>query len=160
NQSLAKTNASLVSSNQDLAEFASAASHDMQEPLRKIQAFGDLLHDSCAGKLDPESAEYLGRMQDAAKRMRALVTDLLALSRVTKADAPPALVDLNPVAREVLSALDFRIRELNAVVEVGDLPTVHADPTHMRQLFQNLIGNGLKFHRPGIPPRISVSSSA
>jgi signal transduction histidine kinase len=87
------------------------------------------------------------------------VTDLLALSRVSRDSTHVERVDLNVIAREVLSDLEVRVRELDAAVEVGQLPAVIGDPTQMRQLFQNLLGNGLKFHRPGVAPCLSITSS-
>jgi signal transduction histidine kinase len=102
-----------------------------------------------------DARDYVARMRAAAVRMQELIQDLLAFSRVSRGD-PPALVELGRVAREVVSDLDGRVRGTGGSVEVGDLPVVRADPTQMRQLLQNLIANALKFHRPGVPPRVSV----
>ena len=146
----------LERSNRELESFASVASHDLQEPLRKIQAFGGRLEAKCAGQLAPEGADYLARIQNAAGRMRTLIDDLLAFSRVTTKAQPFMAVDLGRVAREVVSDLEERIRSTSGKVEVGELPTVEADPTQMRQLLQNLIGNALKFHRPEEPPVVRV----
>jgi len=150
-------NARLEASNQDLAEFAAAASHDMQEPLRKIQAFGDMLRASCEGRLEPEGLQYLARMQDAAGRMRTLVRDLLVLSRVTRDDSKRVEVPLDQTIQEVLSDLEVSLLQVQGKVEIGELPKIDADPTQMRQLFQNLIGNALKFHRKGDPPVVEIS---
>jgi len=143
-------------SNRELQEFASVASHDLQEPLRKIQAFGDRLEAKCGAALGDEGRDYLGRMRNAAGRMRTLIDDLLAFSRVTTKAQPFAPLDLGKVAREVACDLDARVAQTGGRIEIGDLPTIHADPTQMRQLLQNLIGNGLKFHRDGVPPVIRV----
>jgi PAS domain S-box-containing protein len=147
----------LARSNQELQDFAYVASHDLQEPLRKIQAFGDLL-ESEFGKELGEGSEYLGRMRNAASRMSVLIEDLLAFSRVTTKAHPYVKVNLNNILRDVVSDLESRIEKTKGTVEVQSLPVVWADPTHMRQLFQNLVGNALKFNRPGVPPVVKVSA--
>jgi len=158
NADLKAFTAKLEWSNRELQEFASVASHDLQEPLRKIQAFGDRLEAKAGPALGDEGRDYLGRMRAAAGRMRTLIDDLLAFSRVSTKARPFAPLDLGKVAREVLSDLEGRIAQTSGRVEAVDLPTVAADATQMRQLFQNLIGNGLKFHKPGVPPAIRVSA--
>ena len=150
--------AKLEWSNRELQEFASVASHDLQEPLRKIQAFGDRLEAKAGPALGDEGRDYLGRMRAAAGRMRTLIDDLLAFSRVSTKARPFVPLDLGKIAGEVVSDLEGRIAQTGGRVEVGPLPTIAADATQMRQLFQNLIGNGLKFHRPGVPPPLRVSS--
>jgi signal transduction histidine kinase len=151
-----RINRELARSNRELESFASVASHDLQEPLRKITAFGDRLRTRCAGALDETSNDYLERMQNAAGRMQTLINDLLAYSRVTTKAQPFVSVDLGQVAREVLSDLELRIEKTGAQVEVGELPTIEADPLQMRQMFQNLLSNALKFQRPEAPPVIKV----
>ncbi len=148
--------AKLEQSNRELQEFASVASHDLQEPLRKIQAFGDRLEARCAAALDEQGRDYLARMQSAARRMRTLIDDLLTFSRVQTTGQAFLPVDLNAIAHEVKSDLEARIQQTGGEVRIGVLPTVHADPTQMRQLLQNLIGNGLKFHRPDAVPLVQV----
>ncbi len=145
-------------SNQELQDFAYVASHDLQEPLRKIQAFGDLLENEYSDTLGQSGQEYLERMRSAAARMSTLIQDLLAFSRVTTKAKPNELVDLNTIAKDVVSDLEERIHTTDGVINISQLPSVYADTTHMLQLFQNLIGNALKFHREGIPPRINVYS--
>jgi len=147
---------SLSRSNQELQDFAYVASHDLQEPLRKIRAFGDILQAEYSEALG-SGAEYLVRMQNAASRMSTLIQDLLAFSRVTTRDQVPEPIDLAKVVGEVVIDLEWRIEELGGTVDVGELPVITADATHMRQLFQNLIGNALKFHRPDVAPVVSVS---
>jgi light-regulated signal transduction histidine kinase (bacteriophytochrome) len=132
------------------------ASHDLQEPLRKISAFGDRLKGHCGESLDEKGNDYLERMHKAASRMQTLIHDLLAYSRVTTRAQPFAPVSLRTVTQEVLSDLELRIEKSGARVEVGALPTIHADPLQMRQLLQNLLSNALKFQRPGTPPVIHV----
>ncbi len=148
----------LQNSNDQLQEFASVVSHDLQEPLRKILAFGDRLKTKCADSLSEQGRDYLARIQDATQRMQTLIRDLLTLSRVTSQGQPFLPVDLAKIVREVVSDLEIRIEQTHAHVEVGFLPVIQADPSQMRQLFQNLLGNALKFQRPGEPPEVVVSS--
>jgi two-component system sensor kinase FixL len=148
--------AQLERSNRELQDFASVASHDLQEPLRKIQAFGDRLRSKCQAALDETGRDYLDRMQNAASRMRSLIDDLLTFSRVSSKAQPFEPTDLGQVARDVVSDLEVRIQQSNGQVEVDNLPTIDADPLQMRQLLQNLIGNGLKFHRQEESPAIRV----
>ncbi len=150
--------ASLERSNRELQDFAAVASHDLQEPLRKIQAFSDRLKARAGPALDETGRDYLDRMQNAAARMQTLVNELLTFSRVTTRAQPFVPTDLGKVAREVLSDLETRIEQTGGRVELADLPTVEADATQMRQLFQNLIANALKFHRPDAPPVVKVSA--
>ncbi len=148
----------LQRSNKELEEFAYVSSHDLQEPLRKIQAFGDLLVEEYGDKLG-DGYEYLSRIQGSAQRMSALIEDLLTFSRVTTKPSVPKQVDLNEVVQTAISDLQGRIEKENGTVNVEPgLPTVLADETHMRQLFQNLISNGLKFHPADRPPVVTVSA--
>ncbi|TYO98902.1 PAS domain S-box-containing protein [Geothermobacter ehrlichii] len=147
----------LEESNRELEEFAYVASHDLQEPLRKISAFGDRLVSKYADRLDETGRDYLARMQNASVRMQTLISDLLSFSRVTTKARPFEVVDLNRVVGEVISDIEVRATELNATIEVGELPTIDAEPLQMRQLFQNLLGNALKFHRQGVAPEIRVA---
>ncbi len=155
---LHEANESLQRSNRELEQFASVASHDLQEPLRKIQAFGDRLMTRCAGELGEQGRDYLARMQSSATRMRSLIDALLSFSRVTTKAQPFASVDLNAIAKDVLSDLEDRIHRMGGRVDLGPLPTLEADGSQMRQLLQNLIGNGLKFARPDEPPIVQVAS--
>jgi PAS domain S-box-containing protein len=139
----------LARSNAELEQFAYVASHDLQEPLRKIQAFGDRLRTKHEAGLGPEGLDYLTRMQNAAARMQILIQDLLSLSRVTSNSKPFTSVDLGDVVRTVVSDLEMRIHDANGRVEIGALPVIFGDRGQMAQLFQNLIGNGLKFRKPG-----------
>ncbi|MDJ0736787.1 MAG: PAS domain-containing protein [Nostocaceae cyanobacterium] len=148
----------LTRSNQELQQFAFVASHDLQEPLRKIKTFADRLKATCKDALTPQGQDYLARMQNAASRMQILIEDLLALSRVTTRGQPFIQISLNKITQEVLSDLEVRIQQTGGRVEVGDLPTINADPIQMRQLLQNLIGNALKFHRQEVPPVVKVYS--
>jgi PAS domain S-box-containing protein len=145
-------------SNEELEKFAYVASHDLQEPLRKIQAFGDRLSTRCQNQLSEQGAEYLERILSSAGRMRRLIDDLLTFSRVTTKTQPFAPVDLNEVLAEVVADLEARLIQVDGRIEVNPLPTIEADQTQMRQLFQNLIGNALKFRRADTPPVVSVCS--
>jgi PAS domain S-box-containing protein len=158
-QAMAATNAELEQRNQTLREFAYIASHDLQEPLRKISAFADLMREDYQDAVDETGEYYLERMQDAAERMSTLINDLLAYSRVTTQTEPYETVDLNEILDNVCSDLEIRIREVGGRIEAEDLPRIEADPTQMRQLLQNLIGNALKFHREGVPPVVHVSAT-
>ena len=146
----------LERSNRELQDFASIASHDLQEPLRKIEAFGDRLKAKCADDLGDIGRTYVDRMQDAATRMRCLINDLLSYSRVTTNARPFVPVDLGRIAAEVMSDLQVTIEQADARIELGELPVVEADPTQMRQLLQNLLSNALKFRRPGVPPVVHI----
>ncbi len=155
---LAHKAAELARSNGELEQFAFVASHDLQEPLRKIQAFGDRLKIKCEAVNLDEGRDYLERMQSAAARMQTLINDLLTFSRVISSSQPFIPVDLGAVAREVLGDLEHRIEKTSGQVMLGKLPTIEADPTQMRQLFQNLIGNALKFQLPNALPIIKVDA--
>ncbi len=146
----------LERSNLDLEHFASVASHDLQEPLRKIQTFGDQLQRKCADDLDERGQMYVERMQAASTRMRTLIEDLLSYSRVTSGARPFADVDLGELAAEVLDDLERAVEDAGAEVHVGTLATIAADRTQMRQLLQNLLANALKFRREGVPHRVEV----
>ena len=150
--------AKLERSNRDLQDFAYIASHDLQEPLRKIQAFGDRLKAKYNDVLGDTGRDYLARMFDAAGRMQTLINDLLSFSRVTTKAQPFAPIELDKVLREVLSDLEVRIEQTHGRVEAAALGTIEADALQMRQLFQNLIGNALKFHKPDVPPVIRIQS--
>ncbi len=149
----------LERSNRDLEEFASVASHDLQEPLRKVQAFGARLNKSHGAELGDEGRDSLARMSNAAQRMQDLISDLLAFSRVrTKAESYE-LVDLNQVVRGVMTDLELQIEESAGRIDLNKLPEIEADSRQMRQLFQNLLGNALKFRRKDVPPAVEISAS-
>jgi PAS domain S-box-containing protein len=150
--------AKLEQSNRDLQEFAYIASHDLQEPLRKVLAFGDRLASKYGELLDETGRDYLKRMRDASKRMQILINDLLSFSRVSTRAQPFVKVDLNLLCQEVVSDLENRIDQTQGRVKIGQLPVIEADPTQMHQLLQNLINNALKFHQEGISPIIQVSA--
>jgi len=156
NAELGKYNRQLELLNQELKDFAFVASHDLNEPLRKIRTFGDMVGKRLAGSTDETSKDYLKRMETAAARMQNLLDSLLSYSRVsTKADLMEK-TDLRASVKEALSNLEILMEEKNADVGIGDLPIIEADRVQMTQLFQNLIGNALKFHREGEAPRVEI----
>jgi light-regulated signal transduction histidine kinase (bacteriophytochrome) len=147
----------LEDSNRDLRDFVFIASHDLQEPLRKIQSFGSLLEAECAAGLGAEGRDYVARMRGAAGRMRTLIDNLLSLARVTTKAHPFRPLELDAVLRQVLADLGPRIRECGAEIALEPLPALHGDASQLGQLFQNLLGNALKYRRPGETPRIRVA---
>jgi signal transduction histidine kinase len=148
--------AELARSNAELEQFASIASHDLQEPLRKVQTFAAQVRATESDRLSEQGQDFLRRMSEAAGRMRALIDDLLTFSRVSTQAKPFAAVDLDAVVSPVLADLEVAIEESGARIDVGPLPTVEADATQMRQLLLNLIGNALKFRREGVAPEVVV----
>lgn len=147
----------LKASNEELQSFATIAAHDLQEPLRKIQTFGERLKVKGEKVLPPELLDYVNRIQSSSTRMRTLIDDLLSYSRVTSRAAPFEKIDLSKIVGEVLSDLEVRIEQTKAKISVQKLPNIEADPSQMRQLFQNLISNAMKFQKPDVPPVIEVS---
>lgn len=147
----------LSRSNRELEDFAFVASHDLQEPLRKILAFGDRLKLQYQSELGEEGRDYLERMMSASARMQTLINDLLSFSRLATRANPIEKIDLNEVVADTLSDLEIKIEETDARVVVGELPVIEADPTQMRQLFQNLIGNALKFQKQDATPEVEVT---
>ncbi len=147
----------LTASNAELEQFAYVASHDLQEPLRKIQAFSDRIIAKYNDILPPQGQDYLVRMQSAASRMQILIHDLLDLSRVTTKAQPFTKTNLKEIVQEVLEDLEILIQQNQGKVYYQDLPTLKADPLQMRQLFQNLISNALKFHKSDLPPEINIT---
>lgn len=148
--------AALARSNRELEAFASIASHDLQEPLRKVEAFGDRLKRKYEPELGDDGKMYIDRMQNAVIRMRALINDLLDYSRVTTKGKPFEPINLNEVLEDVVSDLEVRIEDVKGEVSVDTLPAIDADRTQMHQLFLNLVANALKFHRPDQPPMVRI----
>jgi PAS domain S-box-containing protein len=152
---LYKTTRELERSNAALQDFASIASHDLKEPLRKIHTFGGMLTRK-NDPLSPEAKGYLDRMMASVTRMQSLIDGLMSYSRVTTKGNAFALTDLNEVVKGVLNDLEVRLQETGAHVTMATLPSLPADAVQMRQLFQNLIENALKFHRPNAPLCIHI----
>jgi hypothetical protein len=158
-QALAKANHDLEKSNAELAQFAYIASHDLQEPLRKIKTFTHLLQESIAEKLDPQAQRFIEKINSSTSRMTALVRDVLVYSQVAKEKQLFQEVDLNKILKGVLEDFDLLIEQTQASVKIPELPVIKAIPLQMTQLFGNLIGNSLKFTRPGTKPEIEISVS-
>ena len=152
---LQNINHKLEQSNMDLLQFASVASHDLKEPLRKIQAFGNLLEESAKQKLDPSELNYLNKVIKSSRRMQTLIEDILTLSRLSENDTPHAIVDLNVVVAQIIDDLEISIKEKNATIVVHHLPVVLGIPGQMHQLFQNIISNAIKFNEAS--PAIEIS---
>ncbi|MDX5346353.1 MAG: PAS domain S-box protein [Hymenobacteraceae bacterium] len=150
--------AELERSNRELQDFAYVSSHDLQEPLRKIQAFGDRLKTKDYNQLSEQGKDYVDRMLNAAVRMQNLINDLLTFSRVTSKSKPFERVNLDKILTEVLSDLEVSIEQSGAEIKRTPLPEIDADPTQMRQLFQNLVSNAIKFRKENEKPVVTISS--
>ncbi len=157
-QALERTNAELNLSNENLQQFAYIASHDLQEPLRKVQAFGDVLRQQYGSELGTNGLDLIVRMESAALRMSVLIKDLLAYSRITTHREPMQPISLNRVVADVFTDLSQIIKETKATISVGDLPTLPGDSRQLRQLFQNLVSNALRYHKPDQVPVITIGS--
>jgi PAS domain S-box-containing protein len=158
-RALAAQRRELQRSNDALHEFASVASHDLQEPLRKIISFGERLDMTLGPSLEGNPKDYLRRMLGAAARMRSLINDLLAYSQVTTRVHQFTPTDLAGIAREVMADLETTIADSGGKVEIDHLPVIEADALQMRQLLQNLMGNAIKYRRKDQPPVVRVTSS-
>ncbi len=154
---LEASNYDLRRSNENMEKFAHIASDDLQEPLRKIQSFGDILKNQYASQLS-EGADHLERMQIAAGRMSLLIKDLLSFSRISTRQEAAAPINLRNVVTEVLDDLEVAIQQADGQVFVDELPTILGDASQLRQLFQNLLSNALKFRKNGVTPRIQIQA--
>jgi light-regulated signal transduction histidine kinase (bacteriophytochrome) len=148
--------ADLRRSNDELEQFAYVASHDLQEPLRKVASFCQMLQRRYGGQLDEKADQYIEFAVDGAKRMQQLINDLLAFSRVGRTSEGMAPLSTREVAERALSALESAVEQSDARVDIGELPEVTGDDTLLTQLFQNLIGNAIKFRAPGRPPVVTL----
>ena len=149
----------LSQSNKELEQFAYVASHDLQEPLRMVASYIQLLQRRYKGQLSTEADEFINYSVDGVIRMKTLINDLLIYSRVNTKEAPLEAVDLNKVMKQTLTNLKATIDESGATVNVETLPTVSANSLHMNQLFQNLISNAIKFRKEGVPPVVNISAA-
>lgn len=156
---LKQSNEELIKSNNELAQFAYVASHDLQEPLRKIQIFITGIQDWDNDKLSDRGKDYFTRIHSASKRMQQLILDLLSFSRASTSEKHFEQVDLNKVLQTVREQLKDSIDSMNAVIKVSKLPIVKAISYQFEQLFTNLLSNALKFSKKGIPPRIDITYS-
>ena len=149
----------LKRSNQDLEQFAFVASHDLQEPLRKIKMFSKSLQRKLDPTLTDETRDQLARMQNASERMQVMIDGLLQLSRINRRGDKFQPLELTIVLNDVISDLEARIKSTGGQIYLEELPSIEADVLQIRQLFQNLIGNALKFHRPDTAPIIKITGS-
>jgi signal transduction histidine kinase len=156
---LAELTDDLSRSNRDLEQFAYVASHDLQEPLRKITSFCQLLQQRYGGQLDERADQYIAFAVDGAKRMQVLINDLLAFSRVGRLSGDPEPTDLDRSLQRAIDTLSDVIQESGATVEHGELPEVYGEPNLLAAVFQNLIGNAVKFRRPGVAPVVRISAT-
>ena len=156
NRTLGRRAGELARSNEQLERFASIASHDLQEPLRKVRTFAERLERQEGDRISDTGRDYLTRMTDAAQRMQDLIDDLLAFSRITTQRKRIEHVELTDVAREVVADLEAVVHDADATVHVGELPGLAADPLRMRQLLQNLVSNAIKFRRDGVPSVVHI----
>ncbi|HWV67881.1 hybrid sensor histidine kinase/response regulator [Chitinophaga sp.] len=155
-EELREINKSLEASNHDLQQFASVASHDLKEPLRKIQLFGAILRDRFL-QTDPNALSYMERIVGSSERMARLINDLLSYSRLSVASINE-IADFNKIIQEILVDLELMITERNAVITVEKMPQIEAVPGQIRQVFQNIISNALKFSRKDVPPQVNISA--
>ena len=159
NESLQKKAKELVISNTELEQFAYVASHDLQEPLRMITSFLSQLEKKYAGTLDEKGKKYIHYAVDGAKRMRQIILDLLEFSRVGKTNESKEQLDLNVLLGDILILFRKKIEEKRAIITVEDLPTIHAFKAPLRQIFQNLISNALKYSQDNKPVRILIKAT-
>jgi light-regulated signal transduction histidine kinase (bacteriophytochrome) len=158
NQQLTENNTHLKNTNQELDRFAYVASHDLQEPLRKMMLFTERLNQKLQGKVDDDVEVYLNKVSKASQRMQQLVNDLLRFSRHTNDILEFEKTDLNEVLHEVLSDMEIDIQKREAIITSTELPSLHVIPSQIRQLFQNLISNSLKFCLDGCTPQIHIKT--
>lgn len=158
NSELIQANERLVRSNNNLQQFAYIASHDLQEPLRKIQSFGSLLSEQYEAVLDTHGLDMLKRMTTAGRRMSTLIRDLLSFSRISTHREASVPVSLTSVINDALTNLEMAVVEEGANIVIEPMPVVLGDAVQLNQLFQNLISNALKFHKPGTPPVIQIKA--
>ncbi|MEI6102308.1 MAG: ATP-binding protein, partial [Methanothrix sp.] len=157
-QALVKNSEDLARSNADLAQFAYVASHDLQEPLRTITRFVQLLEKRYQGKLDQDADEFIGFIVSGTKRMQQLINDLLAYSRVNTRKEPPNIMKIEDAIQRAMQNIQYVLEDTRGTIIYGEMPSIIADEPQMTQLFQNLIGNALKFHGEEAP-RVEISAA-
>ena len=156
---LAEANSNLQRSNAELAQFAYIASHDLQEPVRKVSTFAQMLEQSLGNGVDERATRYLSKINTASSRMTTLIRDVLSYSQLSREKEVFEAVDLRDIVQNIESDFELLIEQKQAKIDYGDLPVVEAIPLQMSQLFGNLISNSLKFSRPGVPPHLRISTA-
>jgi light-regulated signal transduction histidine kinase (bacteriophytochrome) len=156
---LENANKELKRSNANLEEFAYAASHDLKEPIRKIHFFADRLQSHLTEKLDEQAIRYFEKLQTGANRMSTLIDDLLMYSHINRGASHLESVDLGHVLSLVEEDLELAIKDKEGEIHIGQLPTITGHKRQLQQLFENLVGNSLKYSQPGVPPNILINSS-
>ncbi|KAA6432750.1 PAS domain-containing protein [Dyadobacter flavalbus] len=157
NQRLEEINSELETSNHDLQQFASVASHDLQEPLRKILIFSTMLRNRHMDELSGDSLNYLDKIISSSQRMRTMINDILSYSRLSTNVSYFSLTNLKEVVNEVIEDYEILINEKNATVIINELPEIEVNRGQIKQVFQNLISNSIKFSKAGQPPVIRIS---
>ena len=156
-EQLEQINHALEVSNHDLQQFASVASHDLQEPLRKIQTYSNLMKDRFSQEFSPAADNYLNKIITSSERMRILIHDILSFSRLSEKENKFETTDLTQLIKDLLKDFELLVEEKRATVTISNLPEIDVNPSQIRQVFQNIISNSLKFTHPNIPPVISIS---
>jgi len=159
NRELAQNNSRLLNANHSLEQFAHVASHDLQEPLRKLMQFTEYLSQDCGDELSEDGRYFVEVISTSARRMRQLVRDILLLSSASGKELKRIPVDLNETIREIMQDLEIAVREADATIEAGELHTIDADPTLVNQLLHNIISNALKYRTAERPPNIRIDSA-
>lgn len=157
-RALDEANKFLERSNKELEQFAFVTSHDLQEPLRKIQTFGDILHDQHMGSMDEKGRAYVEKIVSSSRRLSLLINSLLRFSLLNQTGGTLENVNLNTILSDVLEDYELLIKQKNAILTVGKLPEMKADPIQINQLLSNLLGNALKFSREGITPKLKIAA--
>jgi light-regulated signal transduction histidine kinase (bacteriophytochrome) len=153
-------NAELQRANQDLEQFAYSASHDLQEPLRSVKIYSELLTANCEDQLAGNGSEYLKFVREGASRMEVLLRDMLAYARASRMDAPAERIDAGACLQASLDSLAAAISESGAEITADPLPEVMVHEAHLQQIYQNLIGNAIKYRRTGVVPQIHIAAEA
>ncbi len=156
---LAEANSNLQKSNAELAQFAYIASHDLQEPIRKVSTFAQMLEQTLGTNVDERAVKYLEKINSASSRMTTLIRDVLSYSQLSREKEVFEPVDLRDIVRNIESDFELLIEQKKAVIEYGELPVIAAIPLQMSQLFGNLISNSLKFSKPDVPPHLNISTT-
>lgn len=158
NKQLAQTNETLETRNYDLQQFASVASHDLQEPLRKVMLYSNIMKEGFAAGLGEKGVEYVDKILRASERMKRLIIEILNYSKLSAGEGDYVVTDMNTIVNDILEDFELLIAEKNATVIAGNLPAIEANPGQIRQVLQNLVSNALKFSRNEVPLTITITA--